>query len=92
MSHLLDATAKGVYAISATPFTDTGQIDWASVDSLIEFYLQCGVSGLTILGMMGEAQKLSEEESVEFTRRYLRRVNERVPVIVRIRGLPTLSG
>jgi hypothetical protein len=39
MSHLLDATAKGVYAISATPFTDAGEIDWASTDSLIEFYL-----------------------------------------------------
>ena len=63
MSHLLDASAKGVYAISATPFTDAGEIDWASVDSLIDFYLQCGVSGLTILGMMGEAQKLSEAES-----------------------------
>jgi 4-hydroxy-tetrahydrodipicolinate synthase len=82
MSHLLDATAKGMYAISATPFTDAGEIDWASVESLIEFYLQCGVSGLTILGMMGEAQKLSEEEAAEFTRRYLRRVDGRVPVIV----------
>jgi 4-hydroxy-tetrahydrodipicolinate synthase len=82
MSHLLDAAAKGVYAISATPFTDAGEIDWASVDSLVEFYLQCGVSGLTILGMMGEAQKLSEEESAEFTRQYLRRVDSRVPVIV----------
>jgi 4-hydroxy-tetrahydrodipicolinate synthase len=82
MSHLLDATAKGVYAISATPFTDAGEIDWASTDSLIELYLQCGVAGLTILGMMGEAQKLSEEESAEFTRRYLRRVDGRVPVIV----------
>ena len=82
MRHLLDATAKGVYAISATPFTDAGEIDWASLDSLIDFYLQCGVSGLTILGMMGEAQKLSEEESAEFTRRYLRRVDGRVPVIV----------
>jgi 4-hydroxy-tetrahydrodipicolinate synthase len=91
MSHLLDATAKGVYAISATPFTNAGQIDWASVDSLIEFYLQCGVSGLTILGMMGEAQKLNEEESVEFTRRYLRRVNERVPVIVGVSNAGTAN-
>jgi 4-hydroxy-tetrahydrodipicolinate synthase len=82
MSHLLDATAKGVYAISATPFTEAGEIDWASVDSLVDIYLQCGVSGLTILGMMGEAQKLSEEESVQFTRYYLRRVDGRVPVIV----------
>ena len=40
------------------------------------------MGGLTILGMMGEAQKLSEEESGEFTRQYLRRVNGRVPVIV----------
>jgi 4-hydroxy-tetrahydrodipicolinate synthase len=82
MSHLLDASAKGVYAISATPFTDAGEIDWASVDSLIDFYMQCGVSGLTILGMMGEAQKLSEAESAEFTRRCLRRVAGRVPVLV----------
>src|SRR5262245_7941195 len=68
MSPLLDASAKGVYTISATPFTDAGDIDWPSVDTLVEFYLQCGVQGLTVLGMMGEAQKLSDEESAEFTR------------------------
>ena len=39
----LDASAKGVFAISATPFADAGDIDWPSVDSLVEFYLQCGV-------------------------------------------------
>src|SRR5437764_15434846 len=82
MSQLLNSTAKGVYAISATPFTDAGDIDCPSVDSLVEFYLRCGVQGLTILGMMGEAQKLSEQESAEFTRYFLRRVNGRVPVIV----------
>src|SRR5262245_62279783 len=82
MSQLLDASAKGVYTISATPFTDAGDIDWPSVDSLVEFYLQCGVQGLTVLGMMGEAQKLSDEESAELTRHFLRRVNARVPVMV----------
>ena len=82
MRQLLDASAKGVYTISATPFTDAGDIDWPSVDSLVEFYLQCGAQGLTILGMMGEAQKLSDEESAEFTRHFLRRVDGRVPVIV----------
>jgi 4-hydroxy-tetrahydrodipicolinate synthase len=82
MSQLLDASARGVYTISATPFTDSGDIDWASVDSLVEFYLQCGVQGLTVLGMMGEAQKLSEEEAAALTRHVLRRVDGRVPVIV----------
>jgi 4-hydroxy-tetrahydrodipicolinate synthase len=82
MSQLLDASARGVYTISATPFTDSGDIDWASVDSLVEFYLQCGVQGLTVLGMMGEAQKLSDEEAAALTRHVLRRVDGRVPVIV----------
>ena len=68
MSQLLDASARGVYAISATPFTDAGDIDWPSVDSLVEFYLQCGVLGLTVLGMMGEAQKLGDQEAAELTR------------------------
>jgi 4-hydroxy-tetrahydrodipicolinate synthase len=82
MRKLLDATAKGMYAIAATPFTDTGDIDWASIDSLVEFYLQSRVDGLTILGVMGEAQKLSETESAEVTQRFLSRVNGRLPVIV----------
>src|SRR5262249_12212923 len=74
MTTLLDASAKGVYPIAATPFTDTGEIDWPSVDRLVEFYLQCGVQGLTVLGMMGEAQKLSDQEAAELTRHFLRRV------------------
>jgi 4-hydroxy-tetrahydrodipicolinate synthase len=82
MNLSLDASAKGVFTIAATPFTDDGDLDWPSVDSLVEFYLQCGVQGLTVLGMMGEAQKLSDEESAELTRYFLRRVNGRVPVIV----------
>jgi len=31
---------KGVYVISVTPFTDQGDIDWMSVDSLVELYCQ----------------------------------------------------
>ena len=54
---------RGVYIISVTPFTDAGEIDWASVDTLVEFYIGKGVSGATILGMMGEAQKLAEARS-----------------------------
>jgi 4-hydroxy-tetrahydrodipicolinate synthase len=73
---------KGVYVISVTPFTDQGEIDWASVDSLVEFYIGKGVSGVTILGMMGEAQKLAETESAAFAKYFLERVAGRVPVVV----------
>ncbi len=82
MTRLLDETAKGVYIIAATPFTDMGEIDWPSVDSLIEFYLEKGVNGMTILGFMGEAQKLSGPESTRLVKHVLARVDGRVPVIV----------
>jgi 4-hydroxy-tetrahydrodipicolinate synthase len=82
MAKRLDETAKGVYIIATTPFTERGEIDWPGMDGLIEFYLEHGVSGMTILGIMGEAHKLSESESAELTRHILKRVDGRIPVIV----------
>ena len=40
------------------------------------------VSGMTVLGMMGEAQKLSDTESATFAKYVIDRVAGRVPVIV----------
>ena len=78
----LDTHAKGVFVISATPFQDSGALDLDSTDRLIEFYLDKGVSGITILGMMGEAPKLSPAESSLFLNHVLARVDGRVPVVV----------
>lgn len=78
----LSENAAGVYIISATPFTETGAIDYDSIDQLVDFYLERGVTGMTILGMMGEAPKLSSEETLSFMRSMLKRVADRVPVIV----------
>ena len=82
MTQSLNESARGVYIISATPFTETGELDLASADSLVEFYLEKNVTGMTILGMMGEAPKLAPDESVTFLQHMLNRVNGRVPVIV----------
>jgi 4-hydroxy-tetrahydrodipicolinate synthase len=76
----LDPTANGVYAIAVTPFTPDGAIDATSVDRMSDFYLSCGVSGLTILGIMGEAQKLDPAEALALSNQVVRRLN--VPVIV----------
>ena len=78
----LNESAKGVYVIAATPFDDAGAIDFGSIDSVVDFYLACGISGMTILGMMGEAAKLSSAESDAVLRRFLHRVAGRVPVVV----------
>lgn len=77
---------KGVYIIAATPFSDDGALDFASTDRLLDFYLKHGVNGMTILGMMGEANKLTEEESRRFANHVLRRLAGRLPVIVGVSG------
>ena len=82
MTRLISEESKGVFVIMATPFTDDGALDLQSADRLIEFYLEEGVHGLTVLGVMGEAPKLSLEEQLEFTRHVLERIDGRVPVIV----------
>ncbi|MEQ8205509.1 MAG: dihydrodipicolinate synthase family protein [Woeseia sp.] len=78
----LNEQAAGVFIISATPFADDGSLDLQSTDRLIEFYIEQGVSGITVLGMMGEAHKLSANESAAFLKRVLQRVADRVPVVV----------
>lgn len=79
---LLNEEAKGVYIIAATPFADDGEVDLYSVDSLTDFYLEKGVTGFTILGMMGEAPKLTEEETTLVMDRILKRVAGKAPVVV----------
>jgi 4-hydroxy-tetrahydrodipicolinate synthase len=84
----LSENARGVYIIAATPFTDEGALDLASVDSLTDFYLGCGVHGFTLLGMMGEAHKLTVEESISVVDRVIRRAgNKQVIVGVSHAGL-----
>src|SRR5262249_49099257 len=53
---------KGVIPMTATPFDAAGQVDEASIATLVEFKGRCGVHGLNVLGIMGEAHKLSEGE------------------------------
>lgn len=86
MGHLLSEGARGVYAIAVTPFTPDGEIDEASLESLVGFYLAQGVHGLTFLGMMGEAQKLTDAESRRVVARALAAVDGAVPVIVGVSG------
>ncbi|MFC5756744.1 MULTISPECIES: dihydrodipicolinate synthase family protein [unclassified Rhizobium] len=72
--------AKGVYAIATTPFLADGTLDTPSIDRLTDFYQDSGVTGMTILGIMGEAPKLEPAESRAIIRQVVGR--SRVPVIV----------
>ncbi len=81
MTAKLTEDAKGVFIIAATPFTDEGALDLQSVDTLTDFYLQCGVHGFTLLGMMGEAHKLTAEESLSVVNRVIDRAQGRQVIV-----------
>ena len=82
MAAKLNEKAKGVYVISATPFCPDGALDIDGTEQLLDFYVGCGITGMTILGVMGEANKMTESESAEFAGRALRYVGQKLPVIV----------
>ena len=80
-SACLDERARGAYLIAVTPFAPDGALDLDSADSMVDFYLRHGATGLTLLGVLGEAPKLTQDEARRFTARVVERVAGRVPVV-----------
>lgn len=76
----LTCDACGVYVIAPTPFHEDGRIDERSCDRMVDFFLKSGVTGITVLGQMGEAPKLDQQEAVSVASRIIRRSS--VPVVV----------
>ena len=78
----IDEHSSGVFIISTTPFSKDGSIDFVSIDSLVEFYIDKGISGMTVLGMMGEAHKIDTNEAEIFIKHVIKRAHNRIPIIV----------
>jgi len=72
---------KGVYAILPTPFDEDRRLDLASLKTLIDFELEVGVHGVTLLGVLGEVMRLSDVEKQEILKFVVNQVNGRVPVV-----------
>ena len=81
--------AKGVYVIAPTPFLPDGKIDESSIDRMTDFFLKAGVDGITVLGQLGEAPKMTHEESVGIVKRVIARA--KVPIVVGV-SAPGLFG
>ncbi len=83
---VFDETARGVYVVLNTPFSNNGTLDLESVDRLVDFYSSTEVRGLGLLGLVGETTQLSLEEALTLTKRVLQRVANRFAVIVNVAG------
>jgi 4-hydroxy-tetrahydrodipicolinate synthase len=72
----------GVVPILATPFHDDEQVDLESWQRVIEFMMRLGVNGITILGVLGESNRLTDRERETLVGSAISTVDARVPVIV----------
>ena len=78
----MSSTITGVFNIMATPFDAALAVDTASLRRLVNFQLDKGVHGLTILGVLGEAAKLNVDERCLVLETVMDEVNGRTPVVV----------
>ena len=73
---------EGIYNIVPTPFDEAGAVDEPSLRRLIDFIIDTDVDGLTILGFLGEAAKLTESERAQVIDVTIEVADGRVPVVV----------
>ena len=73
---------SGVIPILATPFNNDESLDLVSWQRTIEFMVDMNVDGITILGVLGESNRLSDHEREALIKSAVATVNKRIPVIV----------
>ncbi len=72
----------GIYNITPTPFQPDGALDETSLRRLTEFTRGTGVNGMTILGVLGEADKLTEAERDRVTAVVIETAGSGFPICV----------
>jgi 4-hydroxy-tetrahydrodipicolinate synthase len=72
---------KGIIPILATPFHDDETLDLDSLSRLIEFMRELNVDGVTVLGVLGESNRLADEERAAVIQTAVRAAKN-TPVIV----------
>src|SRR5579864_2354685 len=83
---------SGIVPVMLTPFTDEGEVDYASLERLIEWYLANGADALFAVCQSSEMQYLSLDERVAIARFVVRQAGGRVPVIASGHVGETLAG
>ena len=72
----------GVFPILATPFDEAERFDEASMRRMLGFMARIGVQGVTVLGVLGEANRMSDREREAIVRATVDEAGARMRVIV----------
>lgn len=72
---------RGSYVALITPMTETGQVDYASLRTLVDYQLQNGTDGLVIMGTTGEAATIPFTEQLEVLQAVIEQVAGRCQIL-----------
>ena len=72
-----------------TPFTATGEVDYAALDRLVDYVIEGGVDYLVVMGTTGETPTLTMPERVAVLRAVKARNAGRLPLVVGVGGNDT---
>ncbi len=80
-------TGTGIAIV--TPFTETGDFDWVTLENLLNFWIENKIEYLVVAGTTGESATLTREEEQELFRFVKEKVAGRVPLVAGIGGNDT---
>ena len=83
---MMRKTCKGMGVALITPFTKEGEVDYATLEKLVQMHLDCGTDFLCVLGTTAETPTLTIEEKREIRKRVIKQVDGRMPIMVGIGG------
>ena len=72
---------KGSLVALVTPMQNSGAVDWAALDGLVDWHLESGTHGIVPVGTTGESATLTPAEHKQVIEAVVRRVDGRVPVV-----------
>lgn len=72
---------QGSIVALVTPMKDDGHIDYAGLCRLIDWHIECGTSGLVIMGTTGESATITEQEHFKIVETAIAHSDKRIPII-----------
>ncbi len=85
----MSMTLKGIFPPMITSFREDGEIDDRGIASVVDFLVDREVNGLFIIGSYGSCALMEVGERKLVARSVLKRVGERIPVIVHVGAAST---
>ena len=72
---------KGSLVALVTPFHESGEVDYDSLESLVQWHIDEGTNGIVSVGTTGESATLSIEEHLEVIKKTVEYASEKIPII-----------